>query len=101
MTKRPLLNALLAALYVSLIALFFTFAPLLPEPKGTALVPLAMLSLLTLSAAIMAFLFFYQPVALLAKGEQSAAFKLLLQTLGCFAGITVIFFAILASVSLL
>lgn len=101
MTKNPLLNALTAALYIALIATFFSLSHLFPEPKNMFFVPLAMLSLVTLSAAIMGFLFFYQPIALLIKGEQAAAFKLFLQTIGCFAGITAIFFGILASTSFL
>jgi hypothetical protein len=46
---------------------------------------MGMLSLLVLSVALMAYLFFYQPVLMLIEGQKQKAVKLFLQTVGIFA----------------
>lgn len=90
MNKHPLINALLAALYISFVGLIPTLAGKIPEPKDTFLGPIVFISVFTLSAAIMAYLFFYQPVYLLIEHKKSEALKFLLQTIGYFALITVV-----------
>jgi hypothetical protein len=57
--------------------------------------PMVMLSLLSLSVAVMACIFFYQPVQMYLDGQKPQAAKLLLQTIGYFAGITALFIACL------
>lgn len=98
MTTNPLINALSASLYISLISLFFQYATTLFPKEDSALMPLGMLSLLVLSAAIMAFVFFYHPALMFIEGKKGEAVRLFLQTLGIFALITIIIFAIIVSV---
>ncbi len=101
MTKNPLTNALTAALYVIGIVSILYFGGTIAQPEDTILIPMAMLSLFTLSAAVMATVFFYQPVALLIKGETEPAFKLALHTIGYFAIITATLFLILLLLAIL
>ena len=104
MTKNPFLNALMASLYISAVSLIpYTANKLnLPEPEVSILAPIAFLSLFTLSAAFMAFTFFYQPVTLLLEGKKMEAFELLAKTIGIFAAITaIVFISLLLSSSVL
>jgi len=98
MTKNPLINASLAALYIGVVASIFYFGSTIIKPVDSVLDPMVALSTLTLSAAVMAFLFFYQPVTLISRGEHSAALKFLLSTIGYFAIITALFVCLLAVV---
>ncbi|HYF13224.1 MAG TPA: hypothetical protein VD928_02930 [Candidatus Paceibacterota bacterium] len=95
MTKNPFINALLAALYISLIATFLFYGPEKLEQAETPLIPIAMLSLFVFSAAVMGFLFFYQPVQMYLDGAKKEAAALFISELGVFGAITVIFIAIL------
>jgi hypothetical protein len=99
MTKNPLINTLSASLYIGVVSSLMFFGSHFSQMEDTVLIPIAMLSLFTLSAAVMAFLFFYQPVSLLAEGDKKAAFAFLLQTIGSFAAITATIFATLFFVS--
>jgi hypothetical protein len=91
MTKNPFLNALSACSYIIIGVMIMTFvtAPLKDKPD-TFFVPVVILSLLTLSAAVMAYLFFYQPVMLFIDGKRKHAVNLFLQTVGIFAVFTAI-----------
>lgn len=90
MTKNPLLNALAASGYIGLVvALMTVIGQTQGNKPDTALAPFIFLSLFTLSAAVMAYIFFYQPADLLLSGKKKAAFKLVTQTIGIFAVITV------------
>ena len=95
MTKNPLLNALTVALYIAGISSIMFFGQRLVNPVDNVLMPITMLSLLTLSAATMAYLFFYQPVIMYLDGQKVDAVKLGLRTMGAFAVITAIFLATL------
>ena len=96
MTKNPLVNALAAALYIVLVGLVIVYG-LSPDsqPTVTVIMPIAVISLFTLSAAVMGFLFVYSPLLLYLDGEQQKAVKLFLQTVAVFAGITVVILLIL------
>lgn len=86
MTKNPFYNALFAIAYiVSLITIIFNASNILGGPQESILFPIGGLSLFVLSAALMAYLFFYQPVLMLIDGEREKAVKLFLHTLGIFA----------------
>jgi len=89
MTKNPFINALCASGYIVLGVTIMTFVtrPLQNKPD-TFFVPVVILSLLTLSVAVMAFLFFYQPVMLFIDGKKKQAVNLFLQTVGIFAAFT-------------
>ncbi|MDD4027428.1 MAG: hypothetical protein PHO75_04585 [Candidatus Shapirobacteria bacterium] len=98
MTKNPLINALSASVYIVLVITVMTFAtkPLQNKPD-TFFTPIVFLSLLTLSVAVMAFLFFYQPVVLLIDGKKKEAINLFAKTIGIFAVITIILLTLLFS----
>jgi hypothetical protein len=98
MNKNPYLNAVLAAGYIGLIVTFiFTFAggPDTPD-KGGILIPMVMLSLLTLSAAVMGYLFASEPIMMYIDGKKKEAVNFFFTTVGTFAGITAILAAIWA-----
>lgn len=91
MTKNPFYNATFAIAYIIGIVTLASFAPILfGNQKDNILMPMGMLALLVLSVAVMAYLFFYQPVIMLLDGERTNAVKLFLQTVGIFAGATVV-----------
>jgi hypothetical protein len=57
-------------------------------PENTIMIPIAMLSLLVLSVAMMGYFFVYQPVRLLIEGKQREATKFFITTVAFFACIT-------------
>src|SRR5262245_41781780 len=91
MTKNSVLNALAASLYIALIASVMFFAPKSVDATPTVLVPIAVLSLFCLSAAVMAYIFFYNPVLMYLDGQKKEAVKLGVRTVGAFAVVTAIF----------
>lgn len=86
-------NAFAAAAYIVVVATGLFYAPHLTGDRIGVLVPIVMLSLFVLSAAIMGFLFVYQPVLLYMEGKKKESATLLLHTIGIFAGFTVLFLA--------
>lgn len=97
MTKNPFINALAASVYISAVASLMFFGTEHNAPSNTVIVPIAVLSLFTLSAAVMGYLFLYQPAQLFLDGKKKQAVKLFMQTIAVFAGITAIVFALLLS----
>ena len=96
MTKSPYLNALLAGLYiVGIVFLISTLAEPNTPDNETLLVPMMMLSLFVLSAAVMGFLFVAEPLTLYLDGKREEAVKFFLTTVASFALITVGIFAAL------
>lgn len=86
MTKNPFYNALAALAYIVTIATtLFTLSHFTAGEDDSILFPVAGLSMLVLSVALMAYIFFYQPVVMLLDGKHGEAAKLFLQTLGIFA----------------
>ena len=67
----------------------FVTQPLRNKPD-TFFAPIVFLSLLTLSVAVMAFLFFYQPLMLFIEGKKKEAVSLFVKTVGIFAAITMV-----------
>ncbi len=91
MTKNPFYNALFAIAYIMILVSAVFFAPsFLIGEKENIFMPMGMLALLVLSVALMAYLFFYQPIIMLINGEREKAAKLFLHTVGIFAGATAI-----------
>ena len=89
MSRNPYINALLAALYIVFVVLLITYGPAYVRDKpDTILAPMAMLSLLVFSVALMGYLFFLQPVAMYLEGQKREAMELFTKTLGAFAVIT-------------
>ena len=98
MTKNPIINALSASAYIIIGVTIMTFVtkPLKNKPD-TFFAPIVILSLLTLSAAVMAFLFFYQPLILIIDGKKKEALNFFVKTIGVFAAITVVTLILLFS----
>ena len=93
MTKNPFINALAALLYIAIIASIMFYSPKMPGEVHSVIVvivPIAMISLFTLSAAVMGYLFLSQPLQLYWSGEKKRGVTLFLQTLATFAVITAV-----------
>lgn len=98
MINNPFINALAASVYIVFVAFVMNSMQSLPFPEeDTILAPMFMLSLFVLSAAIMGFLFLYQPIRLYFDGLKKEATTYFLRTLGFFAGFVVLFFILLLS----
>lgn len=94
MTKNPFWNAAFAALYiVGVVSLIqYALTPLEGGEEKTLLIPIMMLSLFVLSAAVMGYIFLGAPVQLYLDGGKKQAAHLFLKTVAAFAGITAILF---------
>lgn len=90
MTKNPFVNAFAATLYIVLIASVMFYGTKNVGPTNSVIAPIAVVSLFTLSAAVMGYLFCYQPAQLYFNDKKKEAVRLFLQTVGIFGGITVI-----------
>ncbi len=98
MTKNPFINALSASAYIFIVVSVMTFvtAPLQNKPD-TFFAPITVLFVLTLSVAVMAYLFFYQPLMLFIDGKKKDAVNLFVKTLGIFAAFTSVVLVLLFS----
>ena len=97
MTKRPVIHALLASLYIVLIAVLMTVGTRHLPKEDTIMAPIAMVSLFTLSAAVMGYLFCFEPLQMYFDGKKKAAVTFFLQTLAMFAILTIIALVLLFS----
>jgi len=97
-TKNPFINAFCSLAYIVLVASIFYFLSHTQRNKPDTIVdPIALLSLFTLSAALMGYFFLYQPVLLYLDGKKKEATSLFVRTILVFAGITIIVFILLLS----
>ncbi len=98
MTKNPVVNALSASAYIILVVSVMTAVtqPLKNKPD-TFFAPITVLFVLTLSVAVMAFMFFYQPLLLFIEGKKKDAVNLFVKTVGIFAVITAVVLILLFS----
>lgn len=98
MTKNPTLNAASASAYILLVVSVMTFVtkPLRNKPD-TFFAPITVLFVLTLSVAVMAYLFFYQPLMLFIEGKKKEAVNFFAKTVGTFAIFTAIVLTLLFS----
>ena len=90
MTKNPIINAIVAIAYIAVVALFMNFMSDRVEDSQSFLAPVVFISIFTLSAAIMGYIFLYQPLQLFLSDDKKGGVKLFLQTIGIFAVITII-----------
>lgn len=91
MFKNPIINALSASAYILLVVgIIKLLSHYLKDKPDTFGAPIVFLSLLTLSAAVMAYLFLYQPLQLFIEGKKKEATNLLVRTIGTFAIFTAI-----------
>ena len=89
MSRNPYINALAATAYIVFVVLLITYGPAYVRDKpDTVLAPMAMLSLLVFSVALMSYLFFLQPVQMFLEGQKVEAVELFTKTLAAFAVIT-------------
>jgi hypothetical protein len=89
MKWNPYINAVAATAYISLIGLIFRHISLLHKNTPDTLIdPIAALSVLVFSVAVMGFLFFYRPVMLLIENKKAEAVHFFFKTLGTFGVIT-------------
>jgi hypothetical protein len=96
-TRNPFLNALAAFAYIAGVASFMFFGARIEDAKIGIFAPIAALSLFTLSAGFMAYVFCYQPFVLYFDGKKKQAIDLFLRTLGIFGGVTILLLIIIAS----
>jgi hypothetical protein len=96
MFRNPILNALGASAYIGLVVTLIHFVSQTQRNKpDMAFAPVAFLSLLTLSAVVMAFIFFYQPLLLFIDGKKKEAVSLFVKTAGVFAALTAVVWVLL------
>ncbi len=90
--KKPFLSATAAALYIVVIVIIVqtvTFA--LKSQEGTLVIPMTMLSLFVLSAAVMGYLFLSEPLQLLLQNKKQEAIAFFGKVVGFFACFVIIF----------
>jgi Na+/serine symporter len=90
MTKNPFYNALAALLYIIVIVLSMTTISSIQSNLDEIVMPIIMLSLFTLSTAVMAYIFGYQPLRLFLEKKEKEAVSLFLKTVGIFGVTTII-----------
>jgi hypothetical protein len=92
--KKPFTYALFAVAYIMIIVTGLHLTSSIEIPEQTIIVPMAMLSLLVLSAALMGFLFASEPILLYMENKKKEAVSFFFKTIGFFAGFVVILFAL-------
>jgi hypothetical protein len=90
--KNPLYNAVLAEGYICLVASVMFYGQPFVRGEDAVIMPIAMLSLVVLSAALMSYFFFYAPLALFLEGKKEEAVHFFLKTVGSFALMTLVAF---------
>lgn len=99
MNKKSIYNAILAAGYITILVSFISLiAETLQIQEDNIFMPISMLAMLVLSVAVMAYLFFYEPVLLLLENKRAEAIKMFLGTVSVFATLAVLFFIVAAFV---
>ena len=102
MIKNPYLNAFMALGYIGLIILVMNkTSSIARNTPDTLLAPVTMLSLLVLSASIMAILFFYEPIRLFLENQKKQALSFLIKIVSTFACFVVVLAGLLLYTSLL
>jgi hypothetical protein len=100
MTKNPILNGLAAVAYIAALMSVMFYGPALLAPLSInfAQVPeifagITMLSLFVFSAAMMGYIFLYQPILLILAGEKKEGTTLFLKTVAAFGAGSLLFIA--------
>jgi len=90
--KKPFLHALAAASYIVVIVIVVQFVTsVLKSAEGTLIIPMTMLSLFVLSAAVMGYLFLSEPLYLLAENRKQEAISWFAKVVGFFACFVALF----------
>ncbi len=91
MSKNPLINAAAASFYILIVVTIMNLiTQQLSDKPDTFFAPVTVLFMLTLSVAVMGFLFFYQPLLFVIEGKKKKAITLFVKTVGIFAVFTII-----------
>ena len=94
--KKPFLCALGAALYIVVIVLIVqAVTSVLKSENETIIIPMTMLSLFVLSAAVMGFLFLSEPLQLLMENRKQEAVIFFAKVVGIFACFVAVFAVLL------
>ncbi|MDD3531053.1 MAG: hypothetical protein PHV99_00440 [Candidatus Pacebacteria bacterium] len=101
MTKHPFVNALAATTYITALVTAVNYIPKGNIPENSFIGPIFFLSLFVFSAAVMGYLFVYQPLRLFFENKQQEAVRFFLLTVASFAGITLAIVALWLSLSTL
>lgn len=88
MTKNPILNALTAFFYILTLSLLMSWGTKNVSGPDTWLAPVVVISVFTLSAAVMGYVFGLRPITMFLDGKKKEAVKLFLQTVFYFGIIT-------------
>lgn len=95
MKLNPFINALAASVYIVAVVLLIQSFQAFSSVKDTIIIPIFMLSLFVLSAAVMGLLFLFQPLRLYFDNRKKEAGVFFLKTLGAFACFVGLFLIIL------
>jgi hypothetical protein len=96
--KTAFINALLTTLYVAGVGGFMYYGSTIKIGRSNQLlVPITLLLLFVLSAAVTSFLIFGKPAQLYVDGKKKEAVSLLIQTLTIFSAITLVAMLLLIS----
>lgn len=90
-----MINSLMATAYIAIVVIVMSFGSKMMAKEDSLFAPIAMISLFTLSAAVMAYLFCLQPILLYLDGKKKQAVKLFLQTVGVFGLSTLVLLLLL------
>lgn len=91
MKYQPLLNALLAFIYIIFISLTIRLIESVRhDAPDTIFDAVGVLSLFTLSAAVMSYLFFFTPISLLIQNQKKESIQFFLKTFVTFFLITAV-----------
>jgi len=88
--KKPIIHAASAMAYIVGLFLLLFFGISEPDSPDPALMPVIMLSLFVLSAAIMGYLFLGEPLMLYLDGKKKEAVRFFYQTVLSFAVFTML-----------
>lgn len=95
--KNPYLNSIYAEAYIIIVVSIMHYVGK-PNTPDKFVDPIAALSLLVLSAAVMGYLFLGEPLQLYLEGEKKRSITFFMQTVISFAAITAISLVIVSSV---
>jgi len=97
MNKKAVINGFVAFAYIFILVSVMNFVSRSAEQPDSILAPIAAISLFTLSAAVMGYLFCLQPIQLYLDGKKKQAVSQFLQTVTVFGIITVVLVGLLFS----
>lgn len=95
MSKNPWINGVSASIYIAIVVSIMNLGSKIMSQNNSFFGGVAILSLFTLSAAVMGYLFCFQPAQLYFENKKKEAVRLFLQTVGVFGGITFLIFGLL------